>query len=232
MGKRIENAKKLIDVNKHYSLDDAILFFLKEYTGKFKAKFDETIEFVLKLGIDVKQSDQMVRGVLAMPHGLGKKKKVAVIANSEKIQEAKNAGAEEVGGEDLIEKIKGGFLDFDACLATPAMMAKIATIAKILGPKGLMPNPKLGTVSENISGAVKNIKSGQIEFRVDKNGIIHAGIAKIGFSKEKIKANIIALYEAVLGAKPAKSKGVYVLNAFLSSTHGPSLKLDLKTFIN
>ena len=232
MGKRIENAKKLIDTNKYYSLDDAISFFLKDYTEKFKAKFDETIEFILKLGIDVKQSDQMVRGVVTMPHGLGRQKKVVAIVDSKKIQEAKEAGAEEVGGEELIEKIKNGFLDFDACLATPSMMPKIATIAKILGPKGLMPNPKLGTVAENISSAIKNVKSGQIEFRVEKNGIIHAGIAKIGFNKDKIKENIIALYEAILAAKPTKSKGIYILNSFLSVTHGPSLKLDLKTFIN
>lgn len=232
MGKRIENAKKLINASKYYSLDDAISFFLKDYAGKFKAKFDETIELILKLGIDVKQSDQMVRDVVTMPHGLGRDRKVAVIADLERIQEAKDAGAEEVGGEDLIEKIKGGFLDFDVCLATPMMMPKVAAVARILGPKGLMPNPKLGTVSDNVANAVKNVKSGQIEFRVEKNGIIHAGVAKIGFSQNKIKDNIMALYKAVLAAKPAKSKGMYVLGSFLSVTHGPSLRLDLKTFVN
>ena len=230
MGKRIKNARKLINMNKYYSLDNAISLFLNDYAKKFKAKFDETIEFILKLGIDVKQSDQMVRGVITMPHGLGKQRRVVVIADSEKIQEAKDADAEEVGGEDLIEKIKGGFLDFDVCLATPTMMSKITVIAKILGPKGLMPTPKLGTVSNNISDAVKNAKSGQVEFRVEKNGIIHAGVAKIGFTKDKIKDNVTALYKAILAAKPVKSKGVYVVNSFLSTTHGPSLKLDLKTF--
>jgi len=231
MGKRIENAKKLVDSNAYYTLDDAVKFFLNEYAEKFKVKFDETIEFVLKLGIDPKQSDQMVRGAITMPHGLGKQQKVIAIVDSARVQEAKDAGADEVGSEDLIEKIKGGFLDFDVCIATPSMMPKIAIIGKMLGPKGLMPNPKLGTVSEDVVTAITNVKKGQVEFRAEKNGIIHAGVAKIGFSEHKIKENLMALYNAVLAAKPVKSKGVYVKSSFLSSSHGPSLRLDLKSFV-
>ena len=231
MGKRIENAKKLVDSNAYYTLDDAVKFFLNEYAEKFKVKFDETIEFVLKLGIDPKQSDQMVRGAITMPHGLGKQQKVIAIVGSARVQEAKDAGADEVGSEDLIEKIKGGFLDFDVCIATPSMMPKIAIIGKMLGPKGLMPNPKLGTVSEDVVTAITNVKKGQVEFRAEKNGIIHAGVAKIGFPEHKIKENLMALYNAVLAAKPVKSKGVYVKSSFLSSSHGPSLRLDLKSFV-
>ncbi|WPX96007.1 50S ribosomal protein L1 [Candidatus Bandiella euplotis] len=231
MGKRIENARKLLNAGELYSLDNAISFFVNDYAQKFKAKYDETIELVLQLGVDAKQSDQMVRGAVAMPHGLGKQKIVAAIVDEKRVQEAKDAGAEHVGGEDLIEKIKSGFLDFDVCVATPAMMPKLAAIAKLLGPKGLMPNPKLGTVSDNVSEAITSVKKGQVEFRVEKNGIIHAGVAKIGFAENKIKENLMALYGAVLAAKPAKSKGVYVRGSFLSSSQGPSLKLDLKSFV-
>jgi large subunit ribosomal protein L1 len=231
MGKRIENARKLIDANAQYSLDDAISFFLNVYSEKFKVKFDETIEFVLKLGIDPKQSDQMVRGAITMPHGLGRQQRIAAIVDVARIQEAKDAGADEVGGEDLIERIKAGFLDFDVCIATPSMMPKIAIIGKTLGPKGLMPNPKLGTVSDDVATAIANVKKGQVEFRAEKNGIIHAGIAKTGFSEVKVKENLMALYDAVLAAKPAKSKGVYVRGSFLSTSHGPSLRLDLKSFV-
>lgn len=231
MSKRIENAKKLIDENRCYSLDEAIAFFSKEYSGKYSAKFDETIEFILKLGIDAKQSDQMVRGAVTMPNGLGKEKKVAVIIESSRIKEAKDSGADEVGGEDLIEKIKGGFLDFEVCVSTPGMMSKVSTIGKLLGPKGLMPNPKLGTVSDDIKATVKNIKKGQVEFRVDKNGIIHTGIAKIKLEQEKIKENIMEVYNAIMSAKPTKSKGIYMKNLFLTTTHGPSIKLDLKSFV-
>jgi large subunit ribosomal protein L1 len=231
MGKRIENAKKLIDKSKNYSLDEAISFFLKDYSEKHSAKFDETIEFIMKLGVDAKQSDQMVRGAVAMPHGLGKEKKVVVIIESSRIKEAQSSGAEEVGSEDLIEKIKGGFFDFDVCVSTPGMMPKVSAIGKLLGPKGLMPNPKLGTVSDDIKSTVQNIKKGQVEFRVDKSGIIHAGIAKLGFEQKKIKENIMELYGAVLSAKPAKSKGMYMKDLFLSTTHGPSIKLDLKSFV-
>ncbi len=231
MGKRIENAKKAIDKNKLYNLDDAISFFINEYSSKYSVKFDETIEFILKLGIDAKQSDQMVRGAVAMPNGLGKEKKVALIIEDSRLDEGKNSGAEEVGGDNLIEKIKGGFLDFEACVATPAMMPKISKIGKLLGPKGLMPNPKLGTVSDDVVSAVKNIKKGQIEFRIDKNGIIHSGVAKLGFDKKKTKENIIKLYNEILAAKPQKSKGIFMKEIFLSCTHGPSLKLDLKSFV-
>lgn len=231
MSKRIENAKKLIDENRCYSLDEAIAFFSKEYLGRYSAKFDETIEFILKLGIDAKQSDQIVRGAVTMPNGLGKEKKVAVIIESSRIKEAKDSGADEVGGEDLIEKIKGGFLDFEVCLSTPRMMSKVSTIGKLLGPKGLMPNPKLGTVSDDIKATVKNIKKGQVEFRVDKNGIIHTGIAKIKLEQEKIKENIMEVYNAIMSAKPKKSKGIYMKNLFLTTTHGPSIKLDLKSFV-
>lgn len=231
MGKRIENAKKMLNKDKLYSLDEAISFFLRDYSGKYNAKFDETIEFILKLGINAKQSDQIVRGAVTMPNGLGKEKKVAVIIEESRVQEAKDSGADEVGSEDLIEKIKGGFLDFDTCVSTPSMMLKVSAVAKLLGPRGLMPNPKLGTVTDDVRTTVQNIKKGQVEFRADKNGIVHAGIAKIKFKQEKIKENIMKLYSAVLSAKPVKSKGIYMRHLFLSTTHGPSIKLDLRSFI-
>ena len=193
MGKRIENVKKIIDKNKSYLLDEAITFFSKDYAENYSAKFKETIDFIIKLGVDVKQSDQAVRGAIAMPHGLGKEKKVAVIIESSRLKEAEEAGANIFGAEELIAKIKGGFLDFDVCVSTPAMMAKVSVIGKILGPKGLMPNPKLGTVSENIRLTVDKIKKGQVEFRADKNGIVHAGVARIGLEKSKIKENIMEL---------------------------------------
>jgi large subunit ribosomal protein L1 len=231
MSKRIINAKKLVDDTKKYTLDDGISILVKDYSEKFQAKFIETIEVVFKLGIDVKQSDQMVRGVIGLPHGFGKQKKILVIVEENAVEEAKKSNADFVGSDDFIEKIKGGFLEFDTCIATPKMMPKLAVLGKILGPKGLMPNPKLGTVSDNVVEAVNNIRKGQVEFRVDKGGIIHSGVASIDFSVKKVKENIAELYNAIVAAKPSKSKGVYIKRCFISSTHGPSLELDLKDFI-
>jgi len=231
MSKRIINAKKLIDENKSYKLDDAISFFLEDYLNKYSANFNESIDCILKLGVDVKQPDQIVKGSLDMPNQVGKEKRLIVIIESSRLNEVKDLGATEVGSEDLIEKIKNGFLGFDLCIATPGMMSKVSTIGKILGKRGLMPNPKFGTVTDNVEDTVKSIKKGRVMFKVDKNGIIHVGIAKITLGQEKIKENIMKLYNAILRAKPVKIKGVYIEKAFLSVTHGPSITLDLKSFI-
>jgi len=231
MSKRVSKFKKVLDKSKIYTLDESLSFMLEEYSKKYSAKFNETIDFVLKLGIDVKQSDQIVRGAVSLPNGLGKKRKVAVIIESSRLKEAEESGAEEYGDEKLIEKIKAGAIDFDVCVSTPGMMPKVSSLGKLLGPKGLMPNPKLGTVSDDIKTTVHHIKNGQVEFKADKSGIVHVGVAKINFEKEKIKQNIIQFYNAILAAKPAKSKGVYMKALFLSTTHGPSIRLDLKSLV-
>ncbi len=231
MSKRLKKARQSINLKKCYTIDEAISFFTEDYFVNYRAKFDETAEFVMKLGVDVKKSDQMVRGVVTMPNGLGKEKKIAVIVDSSKMEEAKSSGADSIGGEDLIEKIKKGFLDFEACVATPSMMSKVSSIGKLLGPKGLMPNPKLGTVTDNIAAIVKSIKKGQVEFCPDKSGAIRVGIAKISFEAKKTKENLLELYNAVLSSRPTKFKGIYVQRLFLSCTHGPSIKLDLRSLI-
>jgi len=231
MSKRVNKFKKMLDKAKTYTLDESLSFLRDQYLPECSAKFNETVDFVIKLGIDTKQSDQMVRGVVGVPHGLGKKRRIALIIEPSRMKEAEESGADEFGDDTLIEKIKDGFLDFDVCVSTPGMMSKVSAIGRLLGPKGLMPNPKLGTVSDDIKTTVQGIKNGQVEFRADKSGIIHAGVAKINFEKEKIKANVMALYSAVLSAKPAKSKGLYIRGLFLSTTHGPSIKLDLKSLV-
>jgi large subunit ribosomal protein L1 len=206
-----------------YALPEAIKL-LKEQS---KVKFDETVDIAVKLGVDPKQSDQNVRGMVSLPHGSGKTCKVAVFAKGAKAEEAKAAGADIVGDDDLVEKIQGGFLDFDRCVATPDMMGTLGKVAKILGPKGMMPNPKLGTVTMDVGRAVTEAKSGSVEFRVDKAGSVYAGVAKLSFEAGKIAENIKALLEAVNKAKPASSKGVYLQKVFLSSTMGPGLRVDL-----
>ena len=194
------------------------------------AKFDETVEIHMRLGVDPRQADQMVRGTIVLPHGTGKSMKVAVVANGEKIKEAEAAGADLVGGDDLVEKIAGGFIDFDALVATPDMMKGVGRLGKVLGPKGLMPNPKTGTVTFDVAKAVKDIKAGKVEYRVDKDGIIHAPVGRLSFGVEKLQENTQALLDAVVKAKPASSKGKYVKTAFIASTMGPSVALSTTNF--
>ncbi|HEY9419958.1 MAG TPA: 50S ribosomal protein L1 [Thermoanaerobaculia bacterium] len=190
------------------------------------AKFDETLEVVMRLGVDPKHADQMVRGTVVLPHGLGKTARVLVFASGEKIREAEEAGADYVGGEDLAKKIEGGWLDFDSVVATPDMMRVVGRLGKVLGPRGLMPNPKAGTVSLDVARAVQEIKAGKVEFRVDKTGIIHAPVGKLSFGAERLKDNAEALIGAVIKAKPSAAKGKYVRGVSVSSTMGPGIKVD------
>ena len=212
-----------VDATKFYPLDEAIGMVKANAT----AKFDETIEVAMNLGVDPRHADQMVRGVVSLPKGTGKDVRVAVFAKGDKAEEAKKAGAEVVGAEDLMEAIQGGQMDFDRVIATPDMMGIVGRLGKVLGPKGLMPNPKLGTVTPNVAEAVKAAKSGQVEFRVEKAGIIHAGIGKASFPAEDLKANLDAFLDAIVKAKPSGSKGKFVKKASLSSSMGPGVKLDL-----
>jgi len=224
-GKKIIAARKEIDPAKQYTASEAILMIKKiAFT-----KFDQTLDVVLKLGVDPRHSDQMVRGMVSLPAGTGKTIRVAVFCKDDKVEAAKAAGADIVGSSEIIENIKAGKIDFDICIATPDMMAVIGQVAKILGPKGLMPNPKLGTVTPDVATAVKNAKSGQVEFRVEKAGIIHAGIGKLSFSDSDLMSNLKAIVDAVQKSKPSGAKGIYMKQIFLSSTIGPSLKLDLAT---
>ncbi|MBN2242762.1 MAG: 50S ribosomal protein L1 [Acidobacteria bacterium] len=208
--------------DKLYSLDEAVPL-LKKIAF---AKFNETVEISMKLGVNPKHADQMVRGTVVLPNGLGKSKKVVVIASGEKVKEAQEAGADEVGGDDIVEKISGGWMDFDAVVATPDMMRSVGKLGKILGPRGLMPNPKTGTVTFEVAKAVKEIKAGKVEFRVDKTGIIHAPCGKIQFDEKNLYENVQALIDAVVRAKPASSKGKYIRSIFLSSTMSPGIRVD------
>jgi len=216
MGKRIENVKKGLDLEKKYSVKEAVALVKKSAN----AKFDETVEVHMKLGIDVKQSDQQVRSTVSLPHGTGKTKKVAVIAKGEKEKEAQAAGADVYGGAELIEKIFGGFMDFDILVVTPDMMKDAARLGKTLGPKGMMPNPKSGTVTFDIARTVKELKAGRIEFKADPQGIVHAVAGKVSFPEDKLVENVQSVIDAVLRVKPAASKGVYMLSAFISSSMG------------
>ncbi len=191
------------------------------------AKFDETVELAMCLGVDPKHADQMVRGTVVLPHGLGKTKRVIVIASGEKVREAREAGAETVGGDDLVQKIQGGWMEFDAVVATPDMMKSVGRLGKVLGPRGLMPNPKTGTVTMEVARAVKEIKAGKVEFRVDKTGIIHCPVGKVSFGAEKLAENAQVLISSVLKAKPATAKGRYVRSIVVSSTMGPGIPIDL-----
>ncbi len=211
------------DRNAVLALDAAI----KAVRENAKAKFDESIEIAVNLGVDPRHADQQVRGVVALPSGTGRDVRVAVIARDAKAAEATAAGAEIVGAEELVERIQGGFMDFDRVIATPDMMALVGRLGKVLGPRGLMPNPRVGTVTPNVGEAVKAAKGGAIEFRVEKAGIVHAGIGKASFTDEALKANVVALIDALNKAKPSGAKGVYLKRASLSSTMGPGVKLDL-----
>lgn len=228
MGKKIAAVVKELDQAKEYSLQDAIATIKKiSFT-----KFDETLEVAINLGVDPRHSDQMVRGIVSLPAGLGKDVMVAVICKDEKVTEAKAAGADLAGSLTLIDDIKAGKIDFDVCIATPDMMGIVGQVARVLGPKGLMPNPKLGTVTPDIANAVKNAKSGQVEYRVEKAGIIHAGLGKLSFAECDLLKNVRAFIDSVVKAKPASAKGVYLKKVHMSSTMGPSLKVDLSTVSN
>ncbi|MGQ3673091.1 50S ribosomal protein L1 [Xanthobacter sp. TB0136] len=226
-GKRIRAAREGIDRDQLYSLDEA-LKLLKERTT---AKFDETVELAINLGVDPRHADQMVRGVCLLPNGSGRTVRVAVFARGAKADEAKAAGADIVGAEDLLETIQGGTIDFDRCIATPDLMPLVGRLGKVLGPRGLMPNPKVGTVTMDVKGAVEAAKGGAVEFRVEKAGIIHAGIGKASFDAEKLAENIRAFADAVVKAKPAGAKGTYVQRVAISSTMGPGLKVEPSTVL-
>src|SRR6201982_3580077 len=206
-----------------YTLTDAVPLLQK---AKY-AKFDETVDLTLRLGVDPKHADQMVRGTVVLPHGLGKSKKVCVIASGDKIKEAEQAGADIVGGDDIVEKIAGGWVDFDACIATPDMMRGVGLLGKVLGPRGLMPNPKVGTVTTDVAKAIKEVKAGKVEFRVDKTGIIHAPVGKIEFTKDQLSQNAQTLIDSVIKARPAALKGKYVKRITVASTMSPGVDLDL-----
>jgi large subunit ribosomal protein L1 len=208
--------------DRQYGLDEAVPLAQKV---KF-AKFDETVELAFRLGVDPKHADQMVRGTVVLPHGLGKTKKVLAIAGGEKQKEALEAGADIVAGEEIVEKIQGGFLDFEAVVATPDMMKSVGRLGKVLGPRGLMPNPKTGTVTFDIGKAVREIKAGKVEFRVDKTGIVHAPVGKASFPTQNLLQNAHALVDAIVKAKPAAAKGKYLKSLVLSTTMGPAIKID------
>ena len=220
-GKNIDRARKMVEA-RPYKLEEAAELLRKAHF----VKFDETVEVVLNLGVDAKQSDQMVRGTVVLPHGLGKSKRVVVIATGDKVKEAEAAGADFVGGEDMVEKIQGGWVDYDAVIATPDMMRSAGKLGKVLGPRGLMPNPKTGTVTADVAKAVAEIKAGKVELRLDKTGLIHSPVGKISFSAANLAGNALALLAAVVKAKPAAAKGKYIKKITLTSTMGPGVLID------
>jgi large subunit ribosomal protein L1 len=223
LGKRMKAIRESVDADKVYSLDEAVAL-LKENA---KTKFDETVEVSLNLGVDPKHSDQMVRGAVSMPNGLGKTVRVAVFAKDDKAEAAKAAGADIVGSDELVEMIQKGQMDFDVCVASPDMMALVGRVGKLLGPRGLMPNPKLGTVTPDVAKAVENAKAGQANFRVEKAGIVQAGVGKVSFEADKLKENIVAFVSAVQKAKPSGVKGQYMQKMSLSSTMGAGITVDM-----
>ena len=223
IGKRLSKAREGVDREKLYPLADAI----KMVKERAKSKFDETIEIAINLGVDPRHADQMVRGVVNLPNGTGRSVRVAVFARGDKAEEAKAAGADSVGAEDLMETIQGGQIDFDRVIATPDMMPLVGRLGKVLGPRGMMPNPKVGTVTTDVAAAVKASKGGAVEFRVEKAGIVHAGIGKASFDAKALEENIRAFADAVIKAKPAGAKGNYVKRVALSSTMGPGVKIEV-----
>ncbi len=223
IGKKFKAAAEKVDRNKRYKLDDA-LTLVKQTATK---KFDESVDAAINLGVDPKHADQVVRGAVVLPHGMGKTVKLAVFAKGDKAREAQEAGADIVGAEDLAERIQGGFMDFDKVIATPDMMGVVGRLGKVLGPRGLMPNPKIGTVTMDVARAVKEQKAGKVEFRVEKAGIVHVPFGKASFEPEKLKANFSAIMEVIFKAKPQTAKGVYLKNVTVSTTMGPGIKLDL-----
>lgn len=222
LSKRIKAARETIDREKRYGIGEAV----KLVQSNAKAKFDETVEVAMNLGVDPRHADQMVRGVVNLPHGTGRTVRVVAFAKDAKAEEATKAGADIVGAEDLVEKIQGGFTDFDRVIATPDMMPLVGRLGKVLGPRGLMPNPKVGTVTPNIAQAVKDAKGGAVQFRVEKAGIIHAGVGKVSFAENALTENVQAFVDAVAKAKPAGAKGTYIKKIAISSTMGPGVKID------
>jgi large subunit ribosomal protein L1 len=230
-GKKHMNALALIERNKLYPLDEAINL-VKKMGDVTKRNFDQTVEMAVRLNVDPKYQDQMVRGSVVLPHGLGKERKIAVIAQGEKLQEAQEAGADYVGGDDLIQKIQQGWLDFDVLIATPDMMGRVGRLGRILGPRGLMPNPKTGTVTFDVAKAIKDAKSGKVDFKVEKAGIVHAPIGKVSFDEKKLLENATALLKAILAAKPSGAKGQYVKSIAVSATMDSGVKVDIFDAIN
>jgi large subunit ribosomal protein L1 len=226
MGKKYTDSAKLIDSQKQYDPEEAVS--LVKQTAK--AKFDETIEISLRMGVDPRHADQQIRGTVVLPHGTGKKLTVLVFAKGAKVQEALDAGADFVGAEDMVAKIQGGWFGFDVCVATPDMMGVVGRLGRVLGPKGLMPNPKTGTVTMDLTKAINDIKAGKVEYRVDKTAIIHCPLGKASFTEEQLGANLRTLMEAVIKAKPATAKGTYIRSAVISSTMGPGIKLNALKF--
>jgi large subunit ribosomal protein L1 len=225
LGKRLKQAYDGIDSANFYDIKDAV----KLVKSRSKAKFDETVEIALNLAVDPRKSDQNLRGTVMLPHGTGKTLRVAVFARGDRAKEAEAAGADLVGAEDLAEKVQAGTIEFDRCIATPDMMAVVGRLGKVLGPRGLMPNPKLGTVTANVTEAVKAAKGGQVEFRAEKAGIVHAGIGKVSFSEEALVENVRAFVGAISRSKPSGVKGTYIKRVSLSSTMGPGLKLEVSS---
>ena len=228
IGKRMTAANEAVDKNKLYAIDEAVKI-VKSFAT---AKFDETIEVAINLGVDPRHADQMVRGVIELPSGTGRNQRVAVFARDAKADEAKAAGAEIVGAEDLMESIQGGTIDFDRCIATPDMMPLVGRLGKVLGPRNMMPNPKVGTVTMDVAEAVRAAKGGSVEFRVEKEGIIQAGVGKASFSEEQLVGNIKALVGAVQKARPSGAKGAYMKRLAISSTMGPGVKLDISGVVS
>jgi large subunit ribosomal protein L1 len=225
-GKKYRAATEKIEEGRKYDLEGGVAK-VKEIAF---AKFDETVELTVWLGVDPRKADQLVRGTIVLPHGLGKSKTVLVIAQGDKLREAEEAGADFVGGEDLVNRIKGGWTDFDAVIATPDMMRLVGQLGKVLGPRGLMPNPKTGTVTPDVVTAIKETKAGKVEYRVDKTGVIHVGVGKVSFENDKLRENAKALLDAVVKAKPATAKGKYVKKVNLASTMSPGVLLDEAAF--
>lgn len=223
IGKQLKSAKDRVDRTKTYPLEEA-LALIKEASF---AKFDETVDLCVRLGVDPRKADQMVRGAVVLPNGLGKEVRVLVFAKGEKAMEATEAGADYVGADDLVEKIKGGWFDFDTAIATPDMMGTVGKIGKLLGPRGLMPNPKVGTVTFELARAVEEAKSGKVEYRVEKAGIVHAPVGKVSFDVNKLQENVLSLMDALVKAKPSTSKGSYLKKVSLSSTMGPGVNIDI-----
>ena len=221
-GKKYQTAKEKLE-QREYTLEEAVQTI---HELQF-AKFDETAEVALRLGVDPRHADQMVRGTVVLPNGLGKEVRVCVIASADKVKEAEEAGAEHIGGDDLVEKIQGGWIDFDAVVSTPDMMKGVGKLGRVLGPRGLMPNPKAGTVTFDVGKAVTEIKAGKVEFRVDKNGVIHAPFGKVSFTGDQLVENARSLIDAVIRSKPASSKGRYLRGVFVSSTMGPGIRVNV-----